>query len=132
MKWEAKHGEDAFETRDFYLACFLRCTGYELLDLRAEGRRKVFVFGSRYKAERRDGLLWRRRRRSALRIFLHDQGHEGAAAQCLMSRRTMMPRSPAGRKSARRLTGSASSPRRAPSRSLPVRYFERDRQEQQA
>jgi hypothetical protein len=28
----------AFETRDFYLACFLRCTGYELLDLRAEGR----------------------------------------------------------------------------------------------
>lgn len=32
---------DGFETRDFYLACFLRCTGYELLDLRAEGRRKV-------------------------------------------------------------------------------------------
>jgi len=30
--------------RDFYLACFLRCTGYELLDLRDEGRRKVFVF----------------------------------------------------------------------------------------
>ena len=36
-----------FETRDFYLACFLRCTGYELLDLRAEGRRKVFVFRDR-------------------------------------------------------------------------------------
>jgi hypothetical protein len=34
----------AFETRDFYLACFLRCTGYDLMDLRAEGRRKVFVF----------------------------------------------------------------------------------------
>ena len=33
-----------FETRDFYLACFLRCTGYALLNLRAEGRRKVFVF----------------------------------------------------------------------------------------
>ena len=32
----------AFETRDFYLACFLRCTGYDLIDLRAEGRRKVF------------------------------------------------------------------------------------------
>jgi hypothetical protein len=34
----------AFETRDFYLACFLRCAGYELLGLRAEGSRKVFVF----------------------------------------------------------------------------------------
>ena len=34
----------AFETRDFYLACFLRCGGYELLDLRPEGRRRVFVF----------------------------------------------------------------------------------------
>jgi hypothetical protein len=34
----------AFETRDFYLACFLRCSGYELVDLRPEGPRKVFVF----------------------------------------------------------------------------------------
>ena len=33
-----KAGESAFETRDFYLACFLRCTGYDLIDLRAEGR----------------------------------------------------------------------------------------------
>ena len=33
-----------FETRDFYLACFLRCTGYELPKLRTEGPRKVFVF----------------------------------------------------------------------------------------
>jgi hypothetical protein len=33
-----------FETRDFYLACFLRCAGYELVNLRDEGRRKVFVF----------------------------------------------------------------------------------------
>ena len=39
--------EIAFETRDFYLACFLRCTGYDLLDLRAEGRRKVFIFRDR-------------------------------------------------------------------------------------
>jgi hypothetical protein len=39
--------ESAFGTRDFYLACFLRCTGYELIDLRAEGRRKVFVFRDR-------------------------------------------------------------------------------------
>jgi hypothetical protein len=38
---------EAFETRDFYLACFLRCTGYVLLDLRDEGRRKVFVFQDR-------------------------------------------------------------------------------------
>ena len=45
----------AFETRDFYLACFLRCTGYDLLDLRAEGRRKVFVFRDR--PSRRDDVL---------------------------------------------------------------------------
>ena len=31
----------------FYLACFLRCTGYDLMDLRAEGRHKVFVFRDR-------------------------------------------------------------------------------------
>jgi hypothetical protein len=46
---------DGFETRDFYLACFLRCTGYDLLDLRAEGRRKVFVFRDR--SSRRDDVL---------------------------------------------------------------------------
>ena len=44
---EGALGRGAFETRDFYLACFLRCTGYELLDLRDEGRRKVFVFQDR-------------------------------------------------------------------------------------
>ena len=44
-----KQGQEcaAFETRDFYLACFLRCTGYDLMDLRAEGRHKVFVFRDR-------------------------------------------------------------------------------------
>ncbi len=47
MKQEAKRVECAFETRDFYLACFLRCAGYELMNLRAEGRRKVFVFRDR-------------------------------------------------------------------------------------
>jgi hypothetical protein len=36
-----------FETHDFYLACFLRCAGYELVNLRGEGRRKVFVFRDR-------------------------------------------------------------------------------------
>lgn len=44
-----------FETRDFYLACFLRCIGYELIDLRAEGQRKVFVFRDR--STRREDVL---------------------------------------------------------------------------
>ena len=44
---KAAAGQPAFETRDFYLACFLRCTGYDLVDLRAEGRHKVFVFRDR-------------------------------------------------------------------------------------
>jgi Domain of unknown function (DUF5659) len=48
-------GQNAFETRDFYLACFLRCAGYELLDLRAEGNRKVFVFRDR--PTRRDEVI---------------------------------------------------------------------------
>jgi hypothetical protein len=47
--------EVAFETRDFYLACFLRCTGYDLLHLRTEGRRRVFVFRDR--PTRRDDVL---------------------------------------------------------------------------
>ncbi len=53
QEWEPA----AFETRDFYLACFLRCTGYELMELRAEGRRKVFVFGDR-PTRRRDVLAF--------------------------------------------------------------------------
>jgi Domain of unknown function (DUF5659) len=44
-----------FETRDFYLACFLRCAGYQLLDLRCEGRRRVFVFQDRPK--RREDVI---------------------------------------------------------------------------
>lgn len=51
---KANH-EIAFETRDFYLACFLRYTGYDLIDLRTEGRRKVFVFRDRL--TRRDDVL---------------------------------------------------------------------------
>jgi hypothetical protein len=54
----AKNGESLtlrFETSDFYLACFLRCTGYALVNLRAEGRRKVFVF--RDSPSRRDDVL---------------------------------------------------------------------------
>ncbi len=48
---------DAYETRDFYLACFLRCEGYELLDLRPEGRHRVFVFRDR-KARREDVMAF--------------------------------------------------------------------------
>jgi hypothetical protein len=44
-----------FETRDFYLACFLRCIGYDLVGLRAEGHRKVFIFRDR--AARRGDVL---------------------------------------------------------------------------
>ena len=39
--------EADFETHDFYLACFLRCTDYELMDMRGEPQRKVFVFRDR-------------------------------------------------------------------------------------
>jgi hypothetical protein len=47
-QWNTKmEHEPAFKTRDFYLACFLRCTGYDLVDLRVEGRHKVFVFRDR-------------------------------------------------------------------------------------
>jgi hypothetical protein len=46
-KNESTIGRGAFETRDFYLACFLRCAGYALIDLRADGPRKVFVFQDR-------------------------------------------------------------------------------------
>ena len=52
------HGLDlasGFETHDFYLACFLRCTGYDLVDLRTDGRRKVFIFRDR--PSRRDDVL---------------------------------------------------------------------------
>ena len=45
----------AFETRDFYLACFLRCSGYELQGLRSEGQRKVFV--CRDRASRRADVM---------------------------------------------------------------------------
>jgi hypothetical protein len=45
----------AFETRDFYLACILQCALHELLDLRAEGRGKVFVFKDR--STRRNDMM---------------------------------------------------------------------------
>ena len=52
---DVSRSAEAFETRDFYLACFLRCSGYELLNLRDEGWRKVFVFQDR--ATRRDDVM---------------------------------------------------------------------------
>jgi hypothetical protein len=55
VRSEGLLGRGAFETRDFYLACFLRCSGYELLDLRDEGRRKAFVFRDR--PTRRDDVM---------------------------------------------------------------------------
>jgi hypothetical protein len=55
MIYPGESGRTTFETRDFYLACFLRCTGYELLDLGPEGRRKVFVFRDR--PTRRDDVI---------------------------------------------------------------------------
>ena len=44
-----------FETTDFYLACFLRCLGYNLADLRRDGRRSIFVFHE--KPERRATMM---------------------------------------------------------------------------
>jgi hypothetical protein len=48
-------GPGAFETCDFYLACFLRCAGYELIDLRGERRRRAFSFKDR--PTRREDVL---------------------------------------------------------------------------
>ena len=51
----AKTSDAAFETHDVYFACFLPYAGYDIMDLRAEGRHKVFVFHDR--PTRRDDLL---------------------------------------------------------------------------
>lgn len=48
------HGK-TFDTTDFYLACFLRCAGYTLADVRPEGRRRVFVFHDQ--PDRRDRMI---------------------------------------------------------------------------
>ena len=44
-----------FETSDFYLACYLRCIGYVLDDVRRDGRRMLFVFQDR--PERKADLM---------------------------------------------------------------------------
>lgn len=38
---------DVFETTDFYLACYLRCDGFQLVGIRRDGRRSVFRFKDR-------------------------------------------------------------------------------------
>ena len=38
---------NAFETTDFYLACYLRCDGFRLLGIRRHGSRSVFQFENR-------------------------------------------------------------------------------------
>ncbi|MCK4548247.1 MAG: hypothetical protein KAW17_12500 [Candidatus Eisenbacteria sp.] len=45
----------SYETTDFYLACFLRCVGYELVEVGRDGRRAIFVFRDRPK--RREEIL---------------------------------------------------------------------------
>jgi hypothetical protein len=44
-----------FETSDFYLACFLRCIGYDLGGVRRAGRRVTFLFEDR--PERANDLI---------------------------------------------------------------------------
>jgi len=40
-----------YETSDFYLACFLICSGYELSSIRRVGARVVFVFQDKSRRE---------------------------------------------------------------------------------
>lgn len=47
MPSRTNSGGQGFETSDFYLACYLRCIGYDLLCMRWEGRRAFFVFEDR-------------------------------------------------------------------------------------
>src|SRR3954451_21574722 len=46
-----------YETPDSYLACFLRCSGYEFAGLRRDGRRCVFAYRDR-PTRRRDILAF--------------------------------------------------------------------------
>ena len=57
----ARESRDVFETTDFYLACYLRCTGHRMADLRRDGRRAVFAFED-----------WPERRQAVLAFFNHE------------------------------------------------------------
>jgi len=48
-------GLEAYQTSDFYLACYLRCLGYTLDGVRRDGRRVVFCFNDR--PHRQDDLI---------------------------------------------------------------------------
>ena len=38
---------EPYETTDFYLACYLRCAGYSLVQVHRQGPRSVFHFADR-------------------------------------------------------------------------------------
>ncbi len=44
-----------FESSDFYLSAYLKAEGFELMDVRREGRRAVFVFRDR--PDRREAVM---------------------------------------------------------------------------
>jgi hypothetical protein len=102
---ELKRADAAFETRDFYLACFLRCAGYELVNLRNEGRRKVFVFRDRA-TRRADVTAFYGDATSVRPLAFHHQGHEGIAAQWLTRKPTRRSSTPGAVRSAKPSTDS--------------------------
>jgi hypothetical protein len=98
--------DGAFETRDFYPACFLPA-GYDLIDLRDEGRRKVFIFGDR--PARPDDVLAFYGEGAAVPALAFSaaiKGREGSPAQCLTNRARPTPGSLADRNSARHSSAS--------------------------
>lgn len=38
---------ELYRTTDFYLACFLKCSGYDLVDLQKRGSRVEFIFAEK-------------------------------------------------------------------------------------
>jgi len=47
--------QSTYETTDLYLGCFLKASGFQLLDAKRDGRRTTFVFEDR--PDRRDAVL---------------------------------------------------------------------------
>ena len=99
-----------FETRDFYLACFLRCAGYELVNLRDEGRRKVLVFRDRA-TRRADVMAFYGDATSVwpLAFAATIKDMKGIAAQCLNRKTLCRSSAPRALRSARPSTGSKGS-----------------------
>ena len=44
-----------YNTTDFYLACYLKCIGYSLVDVLLNGKKSVFVFIDQ--SDRKDAVL---------------------------------------------------------------------------